>query len=440
MENSAKWHSCSKNSDESDESDQHSVANNSEASRSESSHASSYSGSSSSNPSFFENVEARFKQSEKKSASVNEFWDSSALLQKRKITTIVERTALLEEHTTNVMASTFKQDLIVREEFTKQERIVRNKFARHLKETDLSYKSQEKRKKKLSLREARTTKGMPLSPVVREEAPGEATAQPDSSSSNSESGGTGIASVDQTKVEVPPLRAVTPSSQRLSHELQKISETEVKSTYSDLTFSDEESSSSIPLTNFFSETSSQKSPSMPNQEDENTKTIPPIIINEDGDIMTDKEVMRDTYLRIRQELCDLSSQKDWIIEGYNVSDAFRKYQITNIDKLVDGEIFQFSSDIEAIFYERMHMYPHLRNKNEDTVVHDYIHDTFKEIFRDPKYEIVWANAESLTSREHRAIYGRSQGRKPDITIYWLFEETQKPAEAPQSGVKRFYLG
>ncbi|EXX64043.1 hypothetical protein RirG_146590 [Rhizophagus irregularis DAOM 197198w] len=353
---------------------------------------------------------------------------------------------------------------------------------------------------------------MPLSPVVREEAPGEATAQPDSSSSNSESGGTGIASVDQTKVEVPPLRAVTPSSQRLSHELQKISETEVKSTYSDLTFSDEESSSSIPLTNFFSETSSQKSPSMPNQEDENTKTIPPIIINEDGDIMTDKEVMRDTYLRIRQELCDLSSQKDWIIEGYNVSDAFRKYQITNIDKLVDGEIFQFSSDIEAIlslhfidltktkkslyldiedrkwrasrsnqfrpeindidefrskfydmwekyrdkviysdserrlfeatqavartFYERMHMYPHLRNKNEDTVVHDYIHDTFKEIFRDPKYEIVWANAESLTSREHRAIYGRSQGRKPDITIYWLFEETQKPAEAPQSGVKR----
>ncbi|CAB4386739.1 unnamed protein product [Rhizophagus irregularis] len=308
--------------------------------------------------------------SEKKSASVNEFWDSSALLQKRKITTIVERTALLEEHTTNVMASTFKQDLIVREEFTKQERIVQNKFARHLKETDLSYKSQEKsdddfmhirqpkRKKKLSLREARTTKGMPLSPVVRGEAPGEATAQPDSSSSNSESGGTGIASVDQTKVEVPPLRAVTPSSFELSEAqprtpenkirtISTASETEVKSTYSDLTFSDEESSSSIPLTNFFSETSSQKSP-IPNQEQEDTKTIPPIIINEDGDIMTDKEVMRDTYLRIRQELCDLSSQKDWIIEGYNVSDAFRKYQITNIDKLVDGEIFQFSSDIEAI--------------------------------------------------------------------------------------------
>ncbi|CAG8536323.1 17167_t:CDS:2, partial [Acaulospora morrowiae] len=72
---------------------------------------------------------------------LNEFWDSSMLLQKRKLTTIAERTALLEEHTTNVMASTFKQDLIVREEFIKQER---NKFARRLEETNLSYKSQEK--------------------------------------------------------------------------------------------------------------------------------------------------------------------------------------------------------------------------------------------------------------------------------------------------------
>jgi hypothetical protein len=47
-----------------------------------------------------------------------------------------------------------------------------------------------------------------------------------------------------------------------------------------------------------------------------------------------------------------------------------------------------------------------------------------------------ANAESLTSREHWATYGRSQGRKPDITLYWLFEETQKPVKASQSGVKR----
>ncbi|POG56307.1 hypothetical protein GLOIN_2v1791852 [Rhizophagus irregularis DAOM 181602=DAOM 197198] len=46
-------------SDESDESVQHSVANNSEASsQSESSHASSYSGSSSSNSSFFENSDS----------------------------------------------------------------------------------------------------------------------------------------------------------------------------------------------------------------------------------------------------------------------------------------------------------------------------------------------------------------------------------------------
>ncbi|CAG8587945.1 17262_t:CDS:2 [Acaulospora colombiana] len=64
-----------------------------------------------------------FGSSEKKSELVNEFWDSSMLLRKRKLTTIAERTALMEVHTKNVMTSTFKQDLIVREEITKQERI-----------------------------------------------------------------------------------------------------------------------------------------------------------------------------------------------------------------------------------------------------------------------------------------------------------------------------
>ncbi|CAG8788036.1 17595_t:CDS:2, partial [Racocetra persica] len=66
-----------------------------------------------------------------------------------------------------------------------------------------------------------------------------------------------------------------------------------------------------------------------------------------------------------------------------------------------------------------------RNKNEDTFVHDYVHDVFKEMFRDPNYEIIWANTESLSSREHRATYGRSKGRKPDITIYRVMKKDEK---------------
>ncbi|RIB13188.1 hypothetical protein C2G38_1754810 [Gigaspora rosea] len=277
-------------------------------------------------------------------------------------------------------------------------------------------------------------------------------------------------------------------------------ETEVKSTCND---NDEESSSSPP-----------------NQELEDTETIPPIIVNKDGDIMTDTKMMHDRYLRIRRDLCDYSSQKDWFIEDYNVSDGFRKYQVSNIDKLVAGETFNFASSSEAIlslhnimfidsttmkkplyldidderkwrisirqprqqtppsflgeimdeyeaeindidelrskfydmwgkyrdkviysdnerrlfeaiqavaraFFERMHMYPDSRNKNEDTFVHDYVHDVFKEMFRDPNYEIIWANTESLSSREHRATYGRSKGRKPDITIYRVMKKDEK---------------
>ncbi|CAG8692045.1 13609_t:CDS:2, partial [Acaulospora morrowiae] len=124
--------------------------------------------------------------SEKKSDLVNEYWDSFMLLQKRKFTTIAERTALLEEHTTNVMASMFKQDLIVRDDFTKQERIVRNKFARRLEETDLSYKSKEKsdddfmpirkpkRKINLSLRKNKESADLAVSKKVSQNHEGNA--------------------------------------------------------------------------------------------------------------------------------------------------------------------------------------------------------------------------------------------------------------------------
>ena len=36
------------------------------------------------------------------------------------------------------------------------------------------------------------------------------------------------------------------------------------------------------------------------------------------------------------------------------------------------------------------MYPDSgKDENEDTVMHEYIHDTFKETFRDSNYDTVW---------------------------------------------------
>ena len=31
----------------------------------------------------------------------------------------------------------------------------------------------------------------------------------------------------------------------------------------------------------------------------------------------------------------------------------------------------------------------IKDENEDTVMHEYVHDTFKETFRDSNYEIIW---------------------------------------------------
>ena len=40
-------------------------------------------------------------------------------------------------------------------------------------------------------------------------------------------------------------------------------------------------------------------------------------------------------------------------------------------------------------YERMHLSDVKKVNNEDTVMHDYIHDTFKETFRDSNYDVIW---------------------------------------------------
>ncbi|GES85098.1 hypothetical protein GLOIN_2v1837963 [Rhizophagus clarus] len=234
-------------------------------------------------------------------------------------------------------------------------------------------------------------------------------------------------------------------------------------------------------------------------------------------IVYNKKTMRDAYLKTRQDLYDHTSQKDWWIEQCNISSNFRQYQVTNIDKLEDGETFCFSSDYEEIlslhhimlidltnmrkplyvsaderswraairqpdkpniasffrdvmdeyemvindidllrlkfyemwgrycdqviysdnerrlfettqavtraFYERMHMYLSNSEKvnNEDTIMHEYIHDTFKETFRDSNYDTIWANGESSSSKYHRTTYGRNKGKKPDMVLYRIIE-------------------
>ncbi|CAB5112776.1 unnamed protein product [Rhizophagus irregularis] len=39
--------------------------------------------------------------------------------------------------------------------------------------------------------------------------------------------------------------------------------------------------------------------------------------------------------------------------------------------------------------------------NKDTFVHEILHDLLNEVFRDPKFELVWANSESLASKSQR---------------------------------------
>uniref|UniRef100_U9UAM3 Uncharacterized protein n=1 Tax=Rhizophagus irregularis (strain DAOM 181602 / DAOM 197198 / MUCL 43194) TaxID=747089 RepID=U9UAM3_RHIID len=59
-------------------------------------------------------------QNEKKSQLVKDFWEGAISSQKRKVATIHERTALMEEHTTGVANSVFQQDQVVREKYMRR--------------------------------------------------------------------------------------------------------------------------------------------------------------------------------------------------------------------------------------------------------------------------------------------------------------------------------
>ncbi|CAG8524918.1 22725_t:CDS:10 [Cetraspora pellucida] len=182
----------------------------------------------------------------------------------------------------------------------------------------------------------------------------------------------------------------------------------------------------------------------PNQELEDTETILPIIVNKDGDIMTDTKMMHDRYLRICRDLCDYSSQKDFI-EDYNVLNGFRKYQISNINKLVAGETFNFASSSEAILKqtppsflgEIMDEYKveindidefHFKfydmwGKYRDIVIYSVNERRLFEAIQAVVH--VLANTKSLSSKEHRATYKHSKGRKPNITIYQVMKKDEK---------------
>ncbi|CAH1768430.1 6566_t:CDS:2, partial [Entrophospora sp. SA101] len=60
-------------------------------------------------------------QKEKKTQLVNEFWESATSVQRRKLGAIAEREALLEEHTTNAVYSTYRQGRIVQEKLARQD-------------------------------------------------------------------------------------------------------------------------------------------------------------------------------------------------------------------------------------------------------------------------------------------------------------------------------
>ncbi|CAG8671397.1 6747_t:CDS:2, partial [Paraglomus brasilianum] len=62
----------------------------------------------------------------------------------------------------------------------------------------------------------------------------------------------------------------------------------------------------------------------------------------------------------------------------------------------------------------------VKTNNEDTFVHQTLHDLLEEIFRDSMFDLIWANSESFVSRNRRSNSSSDKenfrGEKPDFKI------------------------
>ncbi|CAI2195034.1 14282_t:CDS:2, partial [Funneliformis geosporum] len=92
-------------------------------------------------------------QNEKKSQFVIDFWKCVASSNKRKVTAIAEREALVEEHTNNVASSVFQQD-----------QLLRGKYTSRLGDTDFlgdNYNRSEKRQRRVKSTDVDDERGTP---------------------------------------------------------------------------------------------------------------------------------------------------------------------------------------------------------------------------------------------------------------------------------------
>ncbi|RIB16739.1 hypothetical protein C2G38_2038326 [Gigaspora rosea] len=174
-------------------------------------------------------------------------------------------------------------------------------------------------------------------------------------------------------------------------------ETEVKSTCND---NDEESSSSPP-----------------NQELEDTKTIPSIIVNKDGDIMTDTKIMHDRSLHNIMFIDSTTMKKPMYLD----IDDERKWHIS-IRQPRQQTPPSFLREIMDEYEAKINDIDELRSKfhNMWRKYHDKVIylDSERRLFEAIQAVAhALANTESLSLRKHQVTYGRSKGRKPDITIY-----------------------
>ncbi|CAJ0828291.1 14374_t:CDS:2 [Entrophospora sp. SA101] len=97
---------------------------------------------------------------------------------------------------------------------------------------------------------------------------------------------------------------------------------------------------------------------------------------------------------------DRNSDHDWIVNGYNISEDFRKFQTQAVELLKSNPSFSYATDVDQIFFLTLTSNDINHKMDEDTFAHRYLHLLLEEVFNTDDYKFVCKD-----NKKHEITYG-----------------------------------
>ncbi|RIB04144.1 hypothetical protein C2G38_707430 [Gigaspora rosea] len=127
-----------------------------------------------------------------------------------------------------------------------------------------------------------------------------------------------------------------------------------------------------------------------------------------------KVCQRQTYPRLSSVVNSIILEYSLLLNSFTPPDKIQEKWCENFSRIAELNNKEDKDDFCKcqIILRNFLLLKSINNDNEDTFVHDGLHDLIKEIFRDSMFELVWANSKSSASNKENTI----KCKKPDFKL------------------------